>query len=99
MLWTSPKNGLRDFTIAVTLRLMNNAYLAVDAGGNDLSLQSWVDEKTLKNSTKIITELSFGNITSFKQVKDRAPVLAFHHELKIRRMIHNTINEGLRRRE
>ena len=93
MLWTSPRNGLRDFTIAVIRRLMNNAYLAVDAGGNELSLQSWVVEKTLKNSTKIITELSTGKITSFKQVKDRAPVLAFHHELKIRRIIYNTKNE------
>jgi len=78
---------------------MENPYEAVDSGGNTLSLECWVAEKTLKNNTKIITELSAGNITSFTEVMVRAPVLAFHHEMKIRRMIRMRNNELVRRRE
>ena len=41
----------------------------------------------MKQTTKIITELVGGDIRTYKKVKEVSPVLAFHHEKKIRRMI------------
>ena len=49
---------------------MTNDYVAIDSGGNALSLQAWIAEKTNKQSTKIITELVGGSITTYKMVKD-----------------------------
>ena len=77
---------------------MTNDYVAIDSGGNALSLQAWIAEKTNKQSTKIITELVGGSITTYKMVKDLSPVLAFHHEQRIRRMILITEHEQIRGR-
>ena len=53
----------------------------------------------MKQTTKIITELVGGHIRTYKKVKEVSPVLAFHHEKKIRRMIAMREHEQIRARD
>ena len=99
MIWTSPRSGKADFIAAVIRRLIKNDYTAIDSGGNALSLQAWIAEKSKGKNTKIITELVGGGIKSYKRAKEEAPVLAFYQETKIRRMINITENEQIRARD
>ena len=44
-------------------------------------------EKSSGKTTKLITSLLKRNISSFNEVLDENPVLAFHNEKKVRRFI------------
>ena len=98
MIWSATRIGRSDFILALIRRLMKNPYEAVDSNGNKLSLAAQIAEKTQKNNTKIITELIGQKIRTYQDAKAKAPVLAFYHEVKIRRMIRIAENEEVRNR-
>ena len=88
---TAPRFGRYDFINLVVKRLTQNDYLALDAFGNRLSLEEQMAEKSSGKTTKLITSLLKRNISSFNEVLDENPVLAFHNEKKLRNL------QGLRR--
>ena len=77
--------------------LTQNEYFAVDSEGNELALEEWLAEKKSKQTTKIITQMSRRKITTFKEVLNTAPVMAFHNEKKVRRFIQIINNEHARK--
>ena len=55
-------------------------------------------EKSSGKTTKLITSLLKWNISSFNEVLDETPVLAFHNEKKVRRFIEIIKNSEKRAR-
>ena len=96
VLYTAPRVGRGDFTIAVLRRITNKEYYAVDTFGNDLSLEDWLAAREEKQTTKIITALASRKVRTYTEALEINPVLAFHHGKKIRRFIQIAENKAKR---
>jgi len=94
-IYTAPKSGRGDFVEKLVEELAKNENRAVDACGNDLSLEP--KEKRSRLRTIVIAQISKRSITSFKEVLQVSPILAFHNKKKVRRFIEIINNEHKRK--
>ena len=86
-LWTAPRSGRGDFVEALVKRITKHAYRAVDTFGNELILEEQLAEKNGNRTTRVVTQISKRQITSFNEVLATNPLLAYKDEKKVRRFI------------